>query len=53
MKNDTCGCGMPMPNEFRELATEGYNDALAATTGHMSMCDRFAETESASRGVMW
>ena len=37
-----CGCGQPgiKPSE---LAFEGYNDAKAATRGHMALCKEWAK----------
>ena len=37
-----CGCGMPVPKDFTELDSNGYNDAASATKGHMAMCDKYA-----------
>jgi hypothetical protein len=42
-----CHCGMPIPDEFAELDFAGYNEAGEATRGHMDMCEKWAERESA------
>ena len=39
----TCGCGLPVPEDWAEQDFAGYNDAAAATEGHMRMCAEFAE----------
>ena len=40
-----CGCGLPTPTEWNELAGDGYNDAGAATRGHMAMCMKWAKEQ--------
>lgn len=37
-----CNCGMP-EIDGKELDMEAYNEAGAATDGHMAMCEKWAE----------
>lgn len=37
-----CSCGMPIPSEWDELDSGGYNDAGGATRGHYAMCEKWA-----------
>lgn len=41
-----CGCGLPTVS-FSEIDSDGYNDAGAATAGHMAMCAKFDAKEPA------
>lgn len=38
-----CGCGLPFPADWSEIDFAPYNDAGAATSGHMAMCRKWAE----------
>jgi hypothetical protein len=42
-----CGCGLPKITGH-ELDSGGYNDAGAATRGHMAMCEKWAAIASAT-----
>jgi hypothetical protein len=37
-----CGCGMPTPDDWGDVDMDGYNDAPAATAGHMALCEKYA-----------
>jgi len=37
-----CGCGLPIPSDWGELDFSGYNDAGAATRGHLAMCEQWS-----------
>lgn len=37
-----CLYGLPYPSDWGELDSNGYNDAGAATRGHMEMCQKWA-----------
>ena len=36
-----CDCGMPIPLEWSELDSDGYNSAGAAAAGHLAMCEKW------------
>lgn len=37
-----CLCGMPEPQNWSELDSDGYNNAGDATVGHYKMCEKWA-----------
>lgn len=39
-----CGCGQPAI-DFEEQDSDGYNDAVAARTGHLRMCEKWAAVD--------
>jgi hypothetical protein len=38
-----CGCGLPIPEDWCEIDSDGYNDAGSATRGHYAMCEMWAD----------
>lgn len=42
-KTDGCGCGMPVPDDWGELDSQGYNNPGDATRGHLVMCETWAK----------
>ena len=46
-----CGCGLPVPADWREIDAAYYADARSATAGHMGMCRAYAEREEESSDV--
>lgn len=38
----SCGCGMPIPEDWAELTRERYSTAGEATKGHMRICGEYA-----------
>jgi len=46
--SEECGCGLPTPDDWEELDSDGYNDAASATRGHYAMCERWSEKDEAS-----
>ena len=38
-----CGCGMPVPSDWRELDAERYNTAGDATRGHRRMVQKYLD----------
>jgi hypothetical protein len=41
-----CGCGLPKV-DWREVDTDGYTTAGAATLGHMALCRKYAREDAA------
>ena len=41
-----CGCGMPIPADWSDLDSDGYNDAGSATRGHYAMCEKWAAVDA-------
>ncbi|MBX9670490.1 MAG: hypothetical protein K2X93_23010 [Candidatus Obscuribacterales bacterium] len=37
-----CDCGQPMPKNWQEVDSDGYNSKFAANDGHYRMCLKFA-----------
>lgn len=37
-----CGCGLPQPTDYGAVDIDGYNDAIAATQGHMALCEKWS-----------
>ena len=44
-----CNCGMPQVSEWSEKDSDGYNDAGAATRGHLLMCEKWAAIQICRR----
>jgi len=38
-----CNCGLPVPANYSDLDTAGYNDAGEATRGHYDLCNKWAQ----------
>lgn len=38
----SCGCGLPVPEDWDGVGFAGYNDAHAAREGHMVLCQEYA-----------
>ena len=40
-----CNCGLPSLADGCELEADGYNDAGAATKGHLALCHKYAKEQ--------
>lgn len=49
-KAKECGCGMPIPSDYCEIDFAPYNDAGAATKGHMNMCRKWSLKQEVKNG---
>lgn len=48
-----CGaCGIPLPADWGELDSDGYNSAGDATRGHYAMCEKWS-TRPPDSGSVW